>query len=100
MIFLITDYQGLIIGLIPKMPKFTQLIFEHCYINCLLIKIWENRQTQKFSGLRAKAHFSLGILPPALKGRAMEFTDGFSEGSKIVIKPKITLSITPSFRAE
>ncbi len=48
MIFLITDYQGLIIGLIPKMAKFTQLIFEYCYINCFLMKIWENRQTYEF----------------------------------------------------
>ena len=44
----------MIIGLIPKMPKFTQLIFEHCYINCLLIKIWENPKHMNFGILRPK----------------------------------------------
>ncbi len=39
MIFLISDYQGFIIGLIPKMPKITYLIFEYCYIDCLFKKI-------------------------------------------------------------
>ena len=37
MTFLIPDYQGFIKGVILKMPKFTQLIFEYCYIDCLFI---------------------------------------------------------------
>ncbi len=36
---LISDYQGFIKGLIPKMPKFTDLIFKYCFIDCLFMKI-------------------------------------------------------------
>ena len=31
-------YQGFIIGLTPKMSKFTYLIFEHCFFDCLFMK--------------------------------------------------------------
>ncbi len=44
MVIIISDYQGFI----PKMPKFTYLIFKYCFIYCLIMKIWKNHQIHKF----------------------------------------------------
>ena len=41
---LMSDYQGFI----PKMSKFTYLIFEYCFIYCLCMKIWKNHQLHEF----------------------------------------------------
>ncbi len=63
MIFLITDYQGMTIGLIPKMPKFTRLIFEQCYINCILTKIWKIAKHMNFGILRPERRKIQVIFP-------------------------------------
>ncbi len=46
--FLKSDYQGFIIGSIPKMPKFTYLIFDYSFIDCLNMKIRKNHQIHEF----------------------------------------------------